>query len=77
MATKEFEEAVEIFTGHSAAYLRETPIDELRREVEKKRGGILAFISRFPLIGRGNVLRRRMISHGEAEAKFKRAIQHE
>lgn len=62
-------------TGHSVEYLKDTPLDELRRNAEQKRGRPLKFVSVFPWIGRGNVMRDRLVSHEEAVAAYDDAIR--
>lgn len=74
MATKIFERAVELATGESIENLRSTPVDELRTKVERKRGRPLRFKSYFPFIGRGNVLRSRVVPHDRVEEDFLRAV---
>ena len=46
-----------------------------RREAEKNRGGPLRFVSFFPWVGRGNVMRDRLVSHEEAIAAYDDAIR--
>ena len=72
----DFELCVERSTGKSIEYLRETPIDEQRLAVEAVHGKRLVFKSYFPLIGRGNVLHNRLITHDEAEAALRKALRH-
>jgi hypothetical protein len=74
MSVKEFEATIEQATGQSIEYARKTPLDELRSNAERARGGPLKFVTFFPWIGRGNVLRDRMISHEQAEAAYDDAI---
>lgn len=62
-------------TGHSVEYLKNTPLDELRKNAEKRRGRPLRFVSVFPWIGRGNVMRDRLVSHEEAVAAYDDAIR--
>jgi hypothetical protein len=61
--------------GCSVEYLKNTPLDELRANAEKKRGAPLKFVTVFPWIGRGNVLRDRLVSHEEAIAAYDDAIR--
>ncbi len=74
MASKSFEQAVELATGVCIEDLRRTPIDQRRSAIEQARGRSLRFRSRFPLVGRGNVLGDRAVSHGQAEQDFLRAV---
>ena len=75
MASQLFTSAVEQATGMSAEKLRRTPIDEFRRMVEEERGSSIRFVSEFPWIGRGNVLRDRCTSHQAAEDAYESAIR--
>jgi len=69
------EQATEQATGQSIEFIRNTPLDELRRIEEKKRGHPLVFTSYFPWIGRGNILRNRLISREEVKSEFENAIK--
>jgi hypothetical protein len=73
--TDKFVQCIERSTGKSIDYLRRTPIDEQRESAEQKNGKPLTFKSYFPLIGRGNVLHDRLVTHAEAEAAFRRALR--
>ena len=62
---EEFERALEKATGKSIEYLRDTPIDEQRREVEARLGKRLAFASSYiPLV-----------SHEAAEAAYRDSVR--
>jgi hypothetical protein len=74
MANPAFERAVEQATGKSIEDLRRTPIDEQRSATEAELRRPLCFVSRFPFIGRGNVLRDRLLSHQQVEADLQRAL---
>ncbi len=74
MADILFEQTIEKATGQTVEHVRNTPIDELRQAAEAKRGGPLQFVSFFPWIGRGNVMRDRLVSHEEAEAAYDDSI---
>jgi len=74
MATTAFEKAIELATGESVESIRNTPVDERRRAIEQQRGRRLRFRSRFPFIGRGNVLHDRFVDHEEAERALKEAL---
>jgi len=69
------ERAVEAATNESIDSLRRVPIDERRNRVERITGRTLAFISRFPFIGRGNVMRDRLVSHSAAETSLTEALR--
>jgi hypothetical protein len=77
MATTTFEKAVEQMTGETIENLRRTPIDERREALEKASGKPTHFVSRFPLIGRGNVLRKRLVSREKVEKDFWEALNDE
>lgn len=74
MASEVMKKAVELATGVSVEELRQTPIDERRLRIEQARGKATRFGSRFPLIGRGNVLRKRLVDHKQVERDFSRAV---
>ena len=48
---------LENLTGLTLAQIRSLSPSELRKHIEKKNGKGLSFVSEFPFIGRGNVLR--------------------
>jgi len=70
-----FEEAIELATGKSVEAIRSTPLDELRSDYEREIGAPLSFVSEFPLLGRGNVLRDRCLSHAQIEADLDDALR--
>ena len=74
MASTRLEEAVELATGESVDVLRSTPLDVRRTALEQAQGRSLVFRSRFPLVGRGNVLRDRAVPHDKVERDFLRAV---
>lgn len=74
MVTKEFERSIELATGESIESIRNTPVDERRDTIEKLRGCRIRFQSRFPFIGRGNVLHDRFVDHETAERALKEAL---
>ncbi len=57
------EKIVELDTGRSAAELRNFTLDEFRAKIEGARGNGLRFVSRFPFLGRGNVMRDKTVDH--------------
>ena len=77
MTIETFDEAIELVTGLSVAALRDATVDERRRAVEKATGQTMRFTSRFPVCGRGNVLRDRLVTHAQAEAAFLFAVRDE
>ena len=68
------EQAVEQLTGESVALLRSRSLEETRKVAEKRHGRAFRFISRFPFIGRGNVLRDRLVTRKDVEATLDRAL---
>lgn len=75
MASKALEEAVERATGESVDALRSTPLDERRALLEAQRGERVKYVSWSPVIGRGNVLSDRIVSHEQAEQAYEDAIR--
>jgi hypothetical protein len=69
------EVAIESLTGEKVESLREHSISEYRKIGELKRSKTLRFVSSFPMIGRGNVLRDRVISHAGVEKKLDEALR--
>ena len=61
------EKSIEKLTGISAIELRKTTIDKRRKLVEKEKGKLL-FTTKFPFIGRGNVLGDRTLSNDSVNA---------
>jgi hypothetical protein len=72
---RSLEATVERLTGQKADALRNQTITELRRNTETKVKGRLKFSSRFPLIGRGNVMRDCIVGHEAVEALLKRILE--
>lgn len=64
-ASTGFVQALERETGESIEQLRNMTIDDRRRMLEKRPGFITRFASVFPFIGRGNVMRDRVLSREE------------
>ena len=75
MTSREFEEAIEQGTGMSIEYIRNTPLDEIRASIERRLNKPLPIVSMFPWIGRGNVLRDRMISRKELDDSLDDALR--
>ncbi len=69
------ERAIELATGESVEELRLRTMDETRRIAEQRAGHAMRFMSAFPFIGRGNVLRDRVVSHDDVEAELTRALR--
>ncbi len=69
------EMAAEGLTGQSADELRKQTLTALRRKTEARTKKKLSFVSRFPLVGRGNVMREKVIDHSSVEAQLRRALK--
>jgi hypothetical protein len=69
------ERAVEKITGKSAASLRLLTLEEWRSEIEARHGKRMRFVSRFPFIGRGNIMRGKVVNHDQVEHYVDHAIR--
>lgn len=69
-----FTKALERLTGETISQLRKIPMDVRRYQTEGT-GTLMHFISRFPFIGRGNVMRDRLIDHEAVEALLDKALR--
>ena len=59
---------VESLTGCKISDIYNTPVDKWRKQVELKHNNVsMSFTSKFPYIGRGNVLSNHTISHAQIE----------
>ncbi|MFO8056722.1 MAG: hypothetical protein R6V10_05455 [bacterium] len=74
MAKKELEGALEKEMGKSIEEIRNAPVDKMRAEVESSLGRVLSYKSYYPLIGRGNILRDRIVTHDIVEERLGRAM---
>ncbi len=74
MAKKELECAIEKEVGKSISEIRNTPVDKMRADVESRLGRPLAYKSYYPLVGRGNVLRDRVVPHEKVEVRLDREM---
>lgn len=74
-AAKTLEQIAQTVTGKSPECLRAQPITERRREVEAAQKKPTQFVSNFPFVGRGNVMRDRIISHAEVERLLDEALR--
>jgi len=74
MANTAFEKAIEKTTGELIDSLRNMPIDERRKKIEKKFNRRMSFPSPFPRIGRGNVLGNRTLSRQKIEDQLDRVL---
>jgi hypothetical protein len=62
-------------TGQSVEDLRNQTISELRRKTESRVNHKICFGTRFPLIGRGSVMRDRIIDHQTVDAMIARILK--
>lgn len=75
MGIKIFERAIELALGEPVESIRNKTVDEKRCEIEKKKKRHMKFRSYFPFIGRGNVLRDKVVDHEQAEKDFRDALK--
>ncbi len=68
------EQNVERAVGLPISQVRCEPIDDQRRRIEAARQKPLSFRVRFPIVGRGNVMRDRTRSHAEVESTLDRIL---
>jgi hypothetical protein len=68
-------EVIEKGVGKTIDEINRTPLDELRRDAEEKLGVRLTFRVRWPLIGRGNILRDRVLSREAIERRLDKALK--
>jgi hypothetical protein len=69
------EKIIELDTGNTAEELRSTPLDEFRARVELARGHALRFVSKFPFLGRGNVMRDKTIDHATVNRQLDEVLR--
>ena len=69
------ERAVERITGKSADDIRNQTLEARRAEIETARGRSMQFVSRFPFVGRGNVMRHNVINHSNVEQSLDQALR--
>jgi len=62
-------------TGQDVMAIRSQTLTQMRCRTEAKINRPLKFVSRFPLIGRGNVMRKHLISHEEVEAELTKFLR--
>jgi hypothetical protein len=72
-----FERTVEISLGEPIEQVRNMTISDRRDAREKNSGKRVRFSSYFPLVGRGNVLRDRVVNHEDAESALRKALRGE
>ncbi|OFX16915.1 MAG: hypothetical protein A2Z18_01700 [Armatimonadetes bacterium RBG_16_58_9] len=68
------EEDVARSTGRSVAELRTSSLCDLRRQAEVRTGRVTRFVSRFPLIGRGNVNSDRIVESKDIDDEVDRIL---
>jgi len=67
---RQLEVSVERLTGKTVNDLRQFSIEDYRLELETRHKRPLRFVSRFPFIGRGNVMRDRIINSAKIEKQL-------
>jgi hypothetical protein len=68
--------AIESEMGKTIREVQEQTLSDRRREVEANhKGRKMIFPVNFPFIGRGNVLRDRVLSHEEIDKQFNEALK--
>lgn len=69
------EKVVEHDTGESAENLRSLPLDEFRVKIEHAHKRVFQFVSKFPFIGRGNIMRDKIVDHATVNRMLDAAIR--
>lgn len=69
------EKTVERITNISVSDLRKRTLTEQRDAAEQKGRGEMRFVTRYPTIGRGNIIRERSISHANIEEMIDRELK--
>lgn len=67
--------SIEKRVGKTAEEICRTPLDELRDEAEKKLNSHLTFRVMWPFVGRGNILRNRVLNHDTVERLLDAALK--
>lgn len=75
--TTRFERTVERALGESIEAIRMTTVAQRRASRELVTGKPVRYVSCFPLIGRGNVLRDKAVDHRTADAILRKALRGE
>jgi hypothetical protein len=73
--TPELSRAIEKRVGKTIAEINRATLDELHEDAERKLGRKLTFKSRWPLVGRGSILRDRMLTHEVVERLLDEALK--
>lgn len=69
------EKIVERDTGERAEDLRAQPLDEFRVKIERAHKRVLHFVSKFPFLGRGNVMRDKIVDHATVDRMLDAAVR--
>lgn len=69
------EKVVERDTGEKADDLRSQPLDEFRIKMERAHNRVMHFVSKFPFIGRGNIMREKIVDHATVNRMLDAAIR--
>jgi hypothetical protein len=69
------EKVVERDTGERADDLRSQPLDEFRIKMQRAHKRVLHFVSVFPFLGRGNVLRDKIVDHATVDRMLDAAVR--
>ena len=67
--------SIEKRVGKTAEEICRTPIHKLCEEAERKLGSRLTFRVMWPLVGRGNILRNRVIDNDAVERLLDKALK--
>ena len=69
------EKTVERITHTTVSELRNRSLEDQRARVENKHGHPIRFVTRYPTIGRGNIMRDRTKSHTEINSIVDHALR--
>lgn len=69
------EKNAELITGMSVDALRDISPEKFRQYCEEKNGKSFIFVSEFPSVGRGNVLRDGIITRDVLDAEIDRMLE--
>ena len=70
MLSNEIIKHIEVVTGLTSAQLKDFSPEEFRNFIERKKKKKLSFLSEFPTIGRGNILRNSLLSSQEINSEI-------
>jgi hypothetical protein len=71
---RSLEQAVEATAGMTAEQLRSQTVSEFREKLYRKNGNRLHIGTKFPLIGRGNIMRERILDNASIEHNLMLAL---